>query len=348
MDVPNLKTVTNPPNPYHGTYADWIDTPPPAVLHVYEEQAKSIVTTNRSPDVGFTHSVNPYRGCFHGCAYCYARPSHQYLDFGAGSDFERKIVVKVNAPELLRKAFEKKSWVGDEIVFSGITDCYQPLEASYEMTRNCLKLCAEYKNPVAIITKGALIRRDIDILEMLNADASVKVYMSIAFEDDKVSKLIEPYAPRPSIRFRAMKALTDAGIPVGIGIAPVIPGLNEDQIPKILKKASECGAESAFLTLLRLPLQVRDVFQERIAEAFPEKSTKILNRIRSLRQGKLNQTEWGQRMRGSGPEWDAIQFLFRSSCEKHGIGYKYEKDEPRQKAQSSFSRPTNQLILTLG
>ena len=346
MDILNsIKRVSNPPNPYHGIYAEWIDVPAPAELTLYEENAKSIVSKNSSPDIGFSYSVNAYRGCFHGCAYCYARPTHQYLDWGAGSDFERKIVVKINAPELLKKEFDKPSWKGEQIVFSGVTDCYQPLEASYELTRRCLAHCLEYRNPVGIITKGALIRRDIDILSELSKATNLFVFISIAFADDKVSKLIEPYAPRPSIRFRAMKQLADAGIPVGVGIAPIIPGLNDTHIPEIVHRAAEAGAQSAFITLLRLPAEVKDVFQERIVEAFPDRSKKIFNQIKAMRNGKLNQSEWGKRMRGSGKEWEAIEFLFQNSCRRHNVHYRSDPTKERIPFESTFRRPTNQLSL---
>jgi DNA repair photolyase len=199
----------NPPNPFHHSQVEWIDAPE-ETLQVYEEQARSILSENDSPDISFRYSLNPYRGCFHACAYCYARPSHHYLDFGAGTDFERKIVAKVNAPALLRETFMRPRWQGEPIVFSGNTDCYQPLELSYALTRGCLEVCREFKNPVFIITKGAIIRRDIDLLKELHRCASVHVTMSIAFSDDELSRLIEPGAPRPSVRFRALEELAAA------------------------------------------------------------------------------------------------------------------------------------------
>lgn len=336
-----LKPVSNPPNPYHKTIVEWLDCPPNAQLQVYEEEVKSILSTNDSPDIGFEYSINPYRGCFHGCAYCYARPTHQYIDFGAGSDFERKIVAKVNAAEKLREAFMKKSWQGEEIVFSGVTDCYQPLEARYELTRRCLEVCAEFRNPVAIITKGALIRRDIDVLKRLNEHASLKVMMSIAFSDDKMSKEIEPNAPRPSVRFRAMEELAAAGISVGVGCAPVICGLNDSQIPAILEEAKNCGATTAFMTLLRLPAEVKDVFLERLQQTYPDRFNKVVNQLKEMKGGKLNRTEFGKRMRGEGPQWEAIRFLFKNSCEKLGLNKKGEGQE----RVSTFRRPERQLKL---
>jgi DNA repair photolyase len=339
-----FKKVNNPPNRFSASVIEWLDEPPDLKLEIYEEKAKSIISSNNSPDISFTHSLNPYRGCHHGCAYCYARPTHQYLDFGAGTDFERKIIVKINAPEKLREEFMKKSWKGGSLVFSGVTDCYQPLEASYQLTRRCLEVCEEFCNPVAVITKGALIRRDIDLLKSLNEKTYLKVFMSIAFSDDDIARKIEPYAPRPSIRFKAMEELAKAGIKLGVGIAPVIPGLNDRQIPTILKWASDCGAETAFMTLLRLPLEVKDVFLKNIRENFPDRYDKITNQIKSMRSNKLNQYNFGERMRGSGNQWEVIDFIFKQSCEKYGFNKKQKTDLEEEKLLS-FKRPERQLAL---
>jgi DNA repair photolyase len=317
MNTP--KAVLNPPNPYQKQFCEWIDAPPVAELKIYEEQARSIISKNDSPDISFTYSINPYRGCFHACAYCYARPSHQYLDFGAGTDFERKIVVKTNAPLLLKKAFQKKTWKKETVVLSGNTDCYQPLELSYELTRACLQVCLDYENPVAIITKGAIIRRDLELLSALAKKGLVHVTMSIAFADDGQSKLIEPGAPRPSVRFRALKELSEAGIPTGVACAPVIPALNDSQIPEILSKAKACGASSAFMTLLRLPAEVKIIFQERLREHFPLRAHKVINQIKQMRGGELYRSAFGSRMRGDGEQWDVIRWIFLSSCEKYGL-----------------------------
>ena len=322
--------------------------PPEAQLEVYEETARSIISSNESPDVGFSHSVNPYRGCFHACSYCYARPTHQYLDFGAGTDFERKIVVKKNAPELLEKEFMKPSWKGEPLAFSGVTDCYQPLEGAYELTRRCLQVCLRFRNPVSIITKGALIARDVDVLSELAKVTDVKVYFSVAFCDDAMSKAIEPNAPRPSTRFRAMKTLHDAHVPLAVGIAPVIPGLNDSQIPTILERAHECGARNAFMTLLRLPAEVKDVFLSRLQETYPTRYDKIVHGIQHMKGGTLNRSEFGQRMRGDGPEWEAVKWLYKSSCECFGFNKADEStaavDELRTR-QTTFRRPTEQLRL---
>ena len=207
------RPVSNPPNPWETIHAEWLGEPPPAELEVFEEEAKSIITENDSPDVGFRFGVNPYRGCFHSCSYCYARPTHQYLGWGAGTDFDRKIVAKVNAPVLLREEMSRKSWKGDTIVFSGITDCYQPIEATYALTRRCLEICAEFRNPVGIVTKGALIRRDVDVLARLAEEADVGVWISTPFLDDATGRAIEPGASLPSQRFETMRLLAARGDP---------------------------------------------------------------------------------------------------------------------------------------
>ena len=248
-----MRFVENPPNPWLTESIEWIGEPPRAKIEVFEEtETRTIISRNDSPDVAFDYSINCYRGCIHGCTYCFSRPTHEYLDFGAGTDFERKIVVKVRAPELLRKELMKSSWKGDEIVFSFTSDPYLPLEANYNLTRACLEVCAEFRNPVGIVTKSALIRRDIDVLQKLTSEASVGVFFSIPFADYEIARAVEPFAPSPKARFAAMKELADAGIQVGIGIAPTIPGLSTD-IPGLLERAKECGATKAFLNMLRLP-----------------------------------------------------------------------------------------------
>lgn len=252
--VPAPKYVDNPPNPWSTTEVEWLGEPPTAPLRVYEEEAKSIVSRNDSPDIGMSCSINPYRGCFHACAYCYARPSHQYLGFGAGTDFDRKIVVKTNAPPLLRKAFESRNWVGETCVFSGNTDCYQPLEATYQLTRKCLEVCLAFRNPMYVITKGALVRRDLDLLAKLAVSARAGVTLSIPFARDDMARAIEPHASAPTVRFETLRQLVDAGVETSVNIAPVIPGLNDADIPEILERAHAVGVRRAALLPVRLPL----------------------------------------------------------------------------------------------
>jgi DNA repair photolyase len=263
--------------------------------------------------------VNPYRGCFHGCAYCYARPTHEWLGFGAGTDFERRIVVKTNAPELLARAFARPRWRGETVAFSGVTDCYQPLEASYGLTRRCLEVALAARNPVGVITKGALVERDADLLAQLARGPGARVFLSIPFADDEDSRKIEPWAAAPSRRFAALERLASAGVPAGVGIAPAIPGLNDHQIPAILQRAKAAGAQRAFLILLRLPGSVGPVFEARLREAFPARADKVLHAIEELRGGRRNDPRFGSRMRGSGPRWDAIETLFRVTCRRLGL-----------------------------
>ena len=313
------RRVSNPPNPWITAHVEWLEEPPVAELEVYEEDAKSVLAENDSPDVGFRWSVNPYRGCQHACAYCYARPSHQYLGFGAGTDFDRRIVVKVNAPETLARELARRSWRRELIAFSGNTDCYQPLEASYGLTRRCLEVCLERRNPVHVITKGALIRRDVDVLAQLARRAEVGVSITIPFLDETVARKIEPGAPTPAKRFQTMRALADAGIRVGIGIAPLVPGLNESDVPGLLERAKASGASSAFLTLLRLPKEVLPVFRERVAETLPERAKHIESAILDVRGGRMNDPGFGTRMHGSGPRWDAVERLFEIHCRRNGL-----------------------------
>lgn len=312
------RPVSNPPNPWASEHVEWLEPPPPARLEVYEEEAKSILSRNDSPDVPFTWSVNPYRGCQHACAYCYARPGHQYLGFGAGTDFDTKIVVKRNAPELLRAALARRSWKRDWIAFSGVTDCYQPLEASYGLTRECLRACLEHRNRVGVITKSALVRRDAQLLAELDRAAGAHVHVSVPFADEANARALEPFASAPSTRFETIRRLADAGVPTGVAIAPVIPGLNDPQIPAILERAAEAGATSAFLILLRLAAEVRPVFEERLAEAFPDRAAKVLRALEECRSGqtRAERGAFGTRMTGAGPRWEAVEGLFRLHCRR--------------------------------
>ncbi|MGZ3478180.1 MAG: radical SAM protein, partial [Polyangiales bacterium] len=300
------KPVANPPNPWASTVVEWLEEPPEQRLEVFEEEGKSIVSENDSPDVPMRFSVNAYRGCVHACAYCYARPSHQYLGFGAGTDFDRKIVVKTNAPELLRATFDKKSWQGDSITFSGNTDCYQPLEGSYQLTRRCLEICLDYRNPLHVITKSALIRRDAELLAKLAREVSASVTLSIPFSDDAMGRAIEPYASAPSARFETVRRLVEAGVPTSVNIAPVIPGLNDSQIGEILERAKHAGARGAACMPVRLAAEVLPVFFERLAQAFPGRVKKVESALLQIRRGKLNDSEFGKRMTGDGPRWQAI------------------------------------------
>lgn len=314
-----MRTISNPPNPFDSYHRELLEPARSAKLKVYGDETREILSRNESPDLPFRWSVNPYRGCFHACAYCYARPSHEYWGFGAGTDFDSKIVVKEDAPRLLRHAFDKPSWRGELIVFSGNTDCYQPLEASYGLTRACLDVCAEYRNPVGIITKGALVLRDIDVLEKLSRQAWVRVYFSIPFSSDDLARKVEPHAPSTTKRFEAMRVLADAGISTGISIAPVIPGLNEDDIPELLDRAHRAGACAATHVLLRLSGSVEPVFLERMKEAFPERIGKITSRLREVRGGALTEGRFFRRHTGEGVYWDMIEQLFSVAKRRAGF-----------------------------
>lgn len=337
-----IRRVTNPPNPWQTRNVEYLEQDQ-APVTVFEERARSIVSENRSPDVGFRYSINPYRGCYHACAYCYARPTHEYLDFGAGSDFEQKIVVKTNAVELLETQFEKRSWPGELVVFSGVTDCYQPLEASYGLTRGLLEVCHRYRNPVGVITKGSLVKRDRDVLAALHRDASVSVYLSIPFADPSMARAIEPTAPGPDARFAAMRSLAEAGIPVGLSLSPLIPGLNEDQIPEIVERAAAAGASRAFRITLRLPGSVRRVFSERLREAAPLKYDRVMSRLDEVREGTLGGKGFGERFRGHGDRWNTVEQLFQLSCRRHGLRVTEESHaHVDPETPSTFRRPFEQ------
>lgn len=323
------KLVSNPPNPWSTTHVEWLEEPQVARLEVYEEEVDSALTSNDSPDVGFHWSVNPYRGCWHACAYCYARPGHQYLGFGAGSDFERRIVVKTNAPEVLSVQLASRTWRRETVVFSGVTDCYQPLEANYELTRRCLEVCLARRTPIAIITKSTLIRRDVDVLARLARGPGAHVTFSIPFLEADVARALEPGAPAPARRFETMRVLADAGVPVGISLAPLIPGFRESDVPTLLRRAKDHGASSAFTTLLRLPAEVEPVFEERFRAAFPDHWKKVESALREMRGGSTKDARFGHRMRGSGARWDAVMRLFEIQRRRVGLADSHERiDRP--------------------
>jgi DNA repair photolyase len=332
-----LLPMANPPNPWAKSEIEYLDgDAPDALLQVFEDTTRTILSKNDSPDVGFTWSVNPYRGCFHACAYCYARPGHEYLSFGAGTDFDRKLVVKPKAPELLREAFDKPSWKGERVVFSGVTDCYQPLEASYRLTRGCLEVCAEYKQPAFVITKSPLIERDIDVLVALRERADIGVTISIPFWNVEHARAIEPYVATPQRRMHTIEKLAAAGIPVGVNVAPIIPGLGDEDIADILRAAKDAGATFAASVMLRLPGPVKDVFVERLKAALPLRADKVLNRIKDVRGGKLYDSRFGVRGTGEGVYADAIASLFDQTARRLGLR---TGDEKANVPRDTFERP---------
>ncbi|MEM6278755.1 MAG: PA0069 family radical SAM protein [Verrucomicrobiota bacterium] len=284
-----------------------------------EDQSQSILSKNDSPDIGFTYSINPYRGCEHGCSYCYARPYHEYLGLNAGIDFESRILVKSRAPELLEEALAKPSWQPTSLACSGVTDCYQPVERERKITRSCLQVLRDFRNPVGIITKNALVTRDIDLLSELAGFGASLVAISLTTLDAELAGKLEPRASRPAARLEAMRKLSEAGIPVSVSVAPIIPGLNDHELPAILQAAADHGARFASGTVLRLPHCVSDLFTHWLEEHFPDRKELILGRIRELRGGRLNESEFGTRMTGSGPLAAQIQQLIRVSRQRAGL-----------------------------
>lgn len=326
--------LANPVSRFDASFVEYDDEfQPEQGQEVFEDNGTGILSRNDSPDVPFSVSVNPYRGCAHGCAYCYARPSHEYWGFGAGTDFERKLVVKRKAPELLREAFDKKTWTGDQIVFSGNTDCYQPLERQFELTRRCLKVCLDYHNPVFIITKSALIERDLDVLTQLHERAFVGVAISIPFWQPKVARVVEPYVPTPQRRVEVIRKLSAAKIPVAVLVSPLIPGLADSDVIPILEAAREAGACTAYSGMVRLPGPVKDVFIECIRKGFPDRAGKILSRIREMRNGELNDSQFFTRHRGSGTYIETVQRMFTTTSAR--LGY---EEFPSVRA-TTFRRP---------
>jgi DNA repair photolyase len=273
---------------------------PRRATQYFRDGTKSIITRNTSPDVGFETSLNPYRGCEHGCIYCYARPTHEYLGFSAGLDFESKIMVKINAPELLRGELESPRWQPQTLVMSGVTDPYQPVEKKLQITRGCLEVLAKFKNPVAIITKNRLVTRDLDLLCELAKYNAVAVNLSVTSLDPNLQRVLEPRTSSPQARLDAIRQLRSAGIPTGVMVAPVIPGLTDHEIPRILNGCAKAGAQFAGYTVVRLPWAVAPLFEHWLEEHFPDRKEKVLGRIRHLRGNRLNNSLWHTRMTGEG------------------------------------------------
>ncbi|RYD81747.1 MAG: PA0069 family radical SAM protein [Sphingobacteriales bacterium] len=286
----------------------------------YIEHPKKIVNEVTSPDLGLAYSLNPYQGCEHGCIYCYARNSHQYWGFSAGIDFERNIMIKYNAPELLRKHFDNPKWKPYPFMLSGNTDCYQPIERKTKLTRQLLEICLEYKHPVSIITKNSLILRDIDIINQLAILKLVHVNISITSLDESLRQKLEPRTATAAQRMKVVEQLSASNIPVNIMVAPVIPALNDHEIPEIIKTAAEKGALSAAYTIVRLNGEIGQIFEDWIHKTFPDRANKVLRQIAACHGGKLNDSRWGTRMKGEG-EWAlTINKLFKMAKRKHMAG----------------------------
>jgi len=308
----------------------------------FEDSAESILVRNDSPDVGFETSLNVYRGCEHGCSYCFARPFHEYLGFSAGLDFETKIFVKTKAPELLRTKLSKPSWKPQVVMMSGVTDCYQPAEKHFKLTRRCLEVFAEFRNPVSIITKNSLVARDIDLLSGLAKVNAARVFVSVTTLDRDVSRKMEPRASLPLQRLRAIQELAQAGIPVGVMAAPMIPGLTDHELPAILEAARSAGARYASYILLRLPHGVKDVFTDWLSTHEPGKKDRILARIRDLRGGKLYDSEWGKRMTGSGIFAEQLSRIFEVTARRLRFD-----SEPEPLSTESFIPPGGRQLSLL-
>ncbi len=289
-------------------------------IQYLSDASKSIVSENDSPDIPFRFSVNPYRGCAHACPYCYARNSHEYLGLNAGLDFETKIFVKYDAPKLLRAFLGRDSWLPEPIIFSGVTDCYQPAEREFRLTRQCLEVANECNQPISIITKNALVLRDLDLLRDMASRNLTHVNLSITTLDPELARVMEPRTSIPAARLRAVKTLVDAGVPVRVMVAPIIPGLNDHEAPSIMKEAKQAGASDARYILLRLPLTVEPVFREWLERTQPLKAEKVENLVRQTRSGKLSDSSWGKRMVGTGEIADQIRSIFHVFRQKYGFG----------------------------
>lgn len=301
----------------------------------FVDASRSVLAKNDSPDIPFTYSLNPYRGCEHGCIYCYARPSHEYLGFSAGLDFESKIMVKEDAPQLLREHFLKRSWQPQVVALAGNTDCYQPVERKLQLTRKCLEVFLEFRNPVGMVTKNYLITRDVDILGELAKLNLVSVFVSVTSLKQDLTRKMEPRTSSPAKKLETIETLSKNGIPVGVLVAPVIPGLTDEEIPSILKEASERGAKWASMQMLRLPFAVKELFVEWVRREYPDRENRIVSRLKQVRGGKLSSYEFGERMKGTGETASAIRQLFRASRKKYHMN-----EDLLDLATDKFRRPS--------
>lgn len=329
--IPGRGASINPPNRFErlhlapdpeaaaGDPAEWFEEPLRPRTEFYFDASESILSPNDSPDLPFTYALNPYRGCEHGCSYCYARPYHEYLGFSGGLDFETRIMVKLRAPELLRRELAAPGWQPQNIAFSGVTDCYQPAERRFRLTRACLEVCREFHNPIAIVTKSALVVRDRDVLGDLARLDAAAVFVSVTSLDAELAGRLEPRAARPEHRLRAIRELSHAGIPVGVMVAPIIPGLTDHEMPAILGAAAAAGATHAGYTILRLPHSVKSVFQQWLRDHAPTKQARILSRLRDLRGGRLTTSTWGRRLHGEGVFAEQIRALFHAAARRAGL-----------------------------
>lgn len=339
--APSRGTLLQPPNRFESLHlepdpdADLDPAEaPPRLTQFLRDLSVSVISRNDSPDIPFRVSLNPYRGCEHGCAYCYARPTHEYLGLSAGLDFESRILVKERAPELLRHELAAPSWKPQWLALSGVTDPYQPIERRLKLTRRCLEVLAEFRNPVGIVTKNQLVTRDLDLLRELAAHQAVCVSLSLTTLDPALRRVLEPRTSPPTARLAAIRALADAGIPVGVLVAPIIPAVNDHEIPAVLEAARAAGARFASHVLLRLPQAVRDLFRDWLDRHFPDRREKVLGRLAAMRDGRLNDARFGTRMHGEGLFAEQIEQLFDVSRRRVGLG-----DEAPPLSTAAFRRP---------
>ena len=339
--VPGRGAATDPPNRFERLHVE-MDPPagpegegPGPVTEFLLDRPRRIVARNESPDVGFERSVNPYRGCEHGCIYCYARPTHEYLGLSSGLDFERRIFARPDAPILLRRELADPSWTPETVVLSGVTDPYQPGEARLRITRGCLEVLAEARNPVAVVTKNHLVTRDTDLLLELAGHGAAAVTLSITSLRRDLQKTLEPRTASPKARLKAVETLAEAGIPVGVNVAPVIPGLTDEELPAILAAAASAGATAAGYILLRLPHAVAPLFSRWLSDHVPDRAEKVMNRIRACRSGRLNDPRFGSRMKGQGIFAEQVEALFRVESRRLGL-----EGARRPLSTQAFRRPT--------
>lgn len=340
-------TSHNPPNRFEPLHVEpdperTADDPDPRT-RFYRDHSRDVVSTNDSPDVPLDLGINPYRGCEHGCVYCFARPYHEYLGFSAGLDFETRIVVKENAPELLRRRLSSPRWRPAPLMLSGATDPYQPVERRLRLTRRVLAVLAEFRNPVSLITKNHLVTRDVDLLRQLGDHDAVAVVLSVTTLRNELQRVMEPRTSIPARRLRAVEVLAGAGIPVGVNVAPVIPGLTDHELPAILQAAADAGARTAGYILLRLPHAVAPLFGTWLEQHFPDRKAKVLNRLRDLHAGRLYDGSYGTRKRGRGPWADQMRDMFHAACRKAGLS-----SERRELSVAAFRRPHTGSQMELG
>jgi DNA repair photolyase len=346
--IPGRGASHNPPNRFERLHLerdpDDPDGPDPDAAprrtEFFHDTTTTLLTRNDSPDIHYEYGLNAYRGCEHGCAYCYARPYHEYLGWSSGLDFETKVMVKLRAPDILRRELTAPRWRPQPIAMSGATDCYQPAERQFKLTRACLEVCAELRHPIFIITKNALVTRDLDVLTRLAAHDCVSVNVSITTLDPDLGGRLEPRASRPAARLRAIRDLSAAGIPVGVLAAPMIPGLTDHEMPAILDAAAEAGARVASYTSLRLPFAVKDVFLKWLDDHVPGKKARVLDRLRRLGGGQIYASDWGKRLTGQGILAEQLRNVFEVTARRAGLNR-----VSFRLATAHFRRPGEQLTL---